>query len=134
MALGRGATAMFGKRVCAKRPSAALLHPYWSATSGTQVRHISDPPQRRAFSAFPTQDRFRKLERFEHHALSTEDFVKEVRKPVGLYSAVYDVVRRELKATEDLSKFDTKLDALIGRDSQSALLDSLLCNLIFPKG
>lgn len=66
-------------------------------------------------------------------SLTRKAFLKELRKPLGLYSSVFQTLLDEISDTDSLEIFDQGLDSILSPESQAAYLDSLLANIIFPR-
>ncbi|CAD7960440.1 unnamed protein product [Amoebophrya sp. A120] len=84
-----------------------------------QVRH---------FSGFDLKP---ELETFEHPTLSKADFIKNIRKPVGLYSESLEQIKHEIGKMDSLPGNGSL--PLLSEGEKDAYLHSLLANLIFPK-
>ena len=91
------------RRVATATPRAAAGR--WpSALAPHQSGHRPDAGPRprarlRQFSSFQLS---KELETFEHATLSKADFIKNIRKPLGLYSESLDQIKREIGAMDEL--------------------------------
>jgi pyruvate/2-oxoglutarate dehydrogenase complex dihydrolipoamide acyltransferase (E2) component len=69
--------------------------------------------------------------------MTPEDFVKQIRKPLGLYTHSLEAIAAELQSINGeaaQAKRDTKIADFLSKEEQEAWFDALLMNLIFPKG
>ena len=73
------------------------------------------------------------LETYEHPTMDPKKFVKTIHTPVGLYTTIFDTLREDFRNMEDISSYQQGMSEFLSETEKSALLDSLLCNMLFPK-